>query len=285
MTTRIPQLAKDLTGIATVMPMSQAMQWYSHVLRNSRSVIRSKHWYCADNAMTGVVTFNYLGNSLSFDLDGTPAQTFSWLREFFVRDNYFGAFDMSRLPLRTFVDLGCNVGRVSEIVRAISNRECKVVAVDADDHRRNPIRRKIAEDAGITFIQALITSGAGRTNFDEAGYRKFVQKYGETFDSSGRRITGREIVAALGNMAIDFMKIDIEGAEFDILLNDNDWLRRVDNIAMEVHPPLGNPAAIIAELARLGFDVSWKGNHPGPVKPEEADFVHGSRHKLLKRNS
>ena len=173
-------------------------------------------------------------------------------------------------------------GRVSQIVKSINGgkREIKIVAVDADSYADNSVRASIAKDGGIHFIEALVVSGSS-SNFDQAGYRAFTAKYGDTFNSNKTHITCEELVALFGDRRINFVKIDIEGAEFDIILNNNHWLHRADNLAMEVHSEFGNPSAIVDALRQLGFAVDWKGNHRKDVPVENADFIYGSRNGLL----
>ncbi len=279
----VRRFAADLIDITDVMPLRQSLVWYGNIFRHLPQVVKTRKYYPADNDMTGMVNFRYCGTDLAFDLTGTPNQSFSWLREFFVRDNYFREFDMQRMiPFKNFVDLGCNVGRVSQIVKAICGGKTKVLAVDADDYTDNRFRRQIASETDIQFVQALVVSGSANENFDRAAYQRTVKKYGDTFNDNGRSITGNEILSFFEGENVDFMKLDIEGAEFDILFTNAEWLSKVDNLAMEVHPELGNPATIIEELRKLGYAVSWRANYEENVRQEASDFIYGSRNGMLK---
>mgnify|MGYP003978902101 FL=1 len=55
---------------------------------------------------------------------------------------------------------------------------------------------------------------------------------------------------------IDFLKIDIEGSEFDLLNRDTAWLSTVKKIAMEVHPEFGKVENLKTKLESEGFFVS-----------------------------
>lgn len=57
--------------------------------------------------------------------------------------------------------------------------------------------------------------------------------------------------------SIDFLKIDIEGSEFGLFNQEDDltWLNQVHRIAMEVHPPFGDPNAIANLLTNHGFET------------------------------
>jgi FkbM family methyltransferase len=53
----------------------------------------------------------------------------------------------------------------------------------------------------------------------------------------------------------DYVKLDIEGAERELLNEATDWSTRVRCISVECHPPYG-VAACQADLERLGFDTA-----------------------------
>ena len=55
-----------------------------------------------------------------------------------------------------------------------------------------------------------------------------------------------------GTGEVDYVKMDIEGAEVDVLRDGWEWAKRVRAIKVEVHPPY-TVAACEAELAHLGF--------------------------------
>ncbi len=278
----LKRVAEDMVGIYKVMPPNQAIRWYANVALAAPSVLKSKKYYDADNAMHGPVKFRWLDMEFTFDLSDAQPQTFSWLREFFVRDNYFKAFRMNDARVATFVDLGCNIGRVAQIIRMVAGEGVNILAIDADNYSDNLHRRRIAqENPEIKFIQALVRSRSRASGFNEKLYGEITQRYGKAFNSNNRSITGHEVVAFFGGKKIDFLKLDIEGAEFDVLLNENEWLRLVDNITMEVHPQMGDPGVIVQELSNLGFAVDWKGNHVDEVEVGAADFIYASRRGLL----
>jgi hypothetical protein len=54
---------------------------------------------------------------------------------------------------------------------------------------------------------------------------------------------------------VDFLKVDIEGFEFDLFSGDIGWVRNVEKIAMEVHPDYGDVSALKSTLEKAGFRV------------------------------
>jgi FkbM family methyltransferase len=58
----------------------------------------------------------------------------------------------------------------------------------------------------------------------------------------------------VGDRFVDVLKVDIEGAEYELLENYADLLPRVGRILMEIHGQSGGPARdLCAELAAAGF--------------------------------
>ncbi|QCG87273.1 FkbM family methyltransferase [Azospirillum sp. TSH100] len=264
----LSQAFRDLTGILRAMPAGQALRWYGHVLLNAPTVMRQRKFYPADNAMSGPVEFLYRGHRVAIDVPPPApgnAPYFAWLREFYVRDCYLGPFLEKGFRYDRCLDIGCNQGEVARVLSILGGRRNHVVAVDCDDFSQMAMRRQIAGEHPIEFRRAYI--GPLPTGWTADG-AEVVE-----MDALLQRFDGGRA---------DFMKLDVEGAEFGILMVRNDWLQRVDNIAMEVHRDAGNPATIIDELRRHGFAVCWKGGH-GPKPPEDAEFIYASRNGLLRQ--
>jgi FkbM family methyltransferase len=70
--------------------------------------------------------------------------------------------------------------------------------------------------------------------------------------------TLEEFLRARGVDRVDFLKLDCEGAEFDILLNAADaFLAKVAKVSMEVHPGESrDPTALRTFLEEKGFRVA-----------------------------
>jgi hypothetical protein len=76
-------------------------------------------------------------------------------------------------------------------------------------------------------------------------------------------ITLEEIIEICGQ--IDLLKVDIEGAEFDIFKNvSNKSLRQIRAIVGEIHLEHGDINSITQTLENVGFEVSYF--HPPLVK-------------------
>ena len=74
-------------------------------------------------------------------------------------------------------------------------------------------------------------------------------------------ISPSELLDKVGEKRVGYVKMDVEGAEEELLLNaDVSWLGRVDAISVELHR--GAPTeAIAAVLRRAGFSVTRSSRH------------------------
>jgi len=67
-----------------------------------------------------------------------------------------------------------------------------------------------------------------------------------------------DLIKKLGYDSIDLLKMDIEGAELDVILNNSSWLDRVKRIVMELHPQIygySGVSKIVQKLKERGFEV------------------------------
>jgi FkbM family methyltransferase len=76
-----------------------------------------------------------------------------------------------------------------------------------------------------------------------------------------------DLMSAYGLPRIDLLKMDIEGGEFAVLAAGEDlgWLRKVRQIALEVHTAAGNVPAMIQRLLDHGFIVDLRDNDGNQV--------------------
>jgi hypothetical protein len=90
-------------------------------------------------------------------------------------------------------------------------------------------------------------------------------------------ITVKEILDRFNLEKVDFLKMDIEGAEYAIFRDSQEWLKRVDNFAMEVHYRLGDPGEIVHHLENAGFRVAWTDDNGDPVDTRSAAYIYASK--------
>lgn len=169
----------------------------------------------------------------------------------------------------TFVDLGGNVGMASLYFFA-HNRARRGVVVEANPRLIPQIGRRLAGVGGdATVVNAAVT---GRN--DPAGVPFHVGQNHRlsavaSYDGDGTvRVPTLELGSLLDRHGIDradLLKMDIEGAEFDVLRASAGALRRFDRMFVEVH---GGPdlwEEFRTGLRACGFSVEDRGSSPQSV--------------------
>ena len=247
----LKRLADDVVETWYSMPKSQALRWYGAVLRHVPTIAREQKFYSADREMHGVVQFKLLGRTLRVDVDAinsTAGNGYAFLREFFVRKIYFREFN--ELNFTTCLDLGSNTGVVASLLKQLAGPDGRVFGIDPHVYPENAFRVKLENVPGLTIHQGVLCGESLR--HDSAALHAMCDPY--DFDPK-QAITVSELMATYGIEHVNFLKMDIEGAEFSIFRDSVDWLQNIDNLAMEVHRDAGNPVEIIERLRHEGFEV------------------------------
>lgn len=173
--------------------------------------------------------------------------------------------------VRTFVDLGCNVGHfVAFLADATGRRDLRGIVVDADPDMISETRWTIETNGldGVDAVHGLVAApGAPIEERDFFLHPCKIKSSTYAVDEPGQpkkgdwkktRVSTFDLDAAwrakMGDdVRCDLLKIDIEGSEADFITADNPFLARVDTIVLEIHKWVVAPAVIDARLRALGF--------------------------------
>jgi len=278
MAQQLRRFADDVIQTWHTMPKSQALRWYGAVLQNAPTVLRERKFYSADHAMRGVLRFHLLGRDLDVDvnaLNTTTGNGYAFLRELFVRRIYFREFN--QLNFDTCLDLGCNAGVVASILKQLGGARSRVVGIDPFTYPDNAFRSKLDTVPGLTLHQGILCGESLR--HDSAALHAMCDPY--HFDAN-LAITVEELMKTYDIQHVDFLKMDIEGAEFAIFRDSVQWLDEVDNFAMEVHNTVGDPTEIIQRLQQKGFRVKWLDDAGYPAAQRNAGYIYASKIGSLK---
>jgi FkbM family methyltransferase len=266
---QLRRFADDAILTWRTMPKSQALRWYGAVLRHAPTILRERKFYSADHEMNGILRFHLLGRD--FTIDNTrPRNSYPFLREFFVRQIYFREF--KQLNFDTCLDLGCNTGEVSSYLMHLAGPHGRVVGIDPLTYPGNVVRSRLVDIPSIKIHQGVLCGESIR--HDSAALHAMCDPY--DFDTN-LAITVEELMKTYGLHHVDFLKMDIEGAEFSIFRDSVSWLDGVDNLAMEVHNRVGNPNEIIDRLQQKGFRVKWLDDAGYRVEPRHAGYIYASK--------
>jgi FkbM family methyltransferase len=161
------------------------------------------------------------------------------------------------------VDVGANIGDFA----VMAARQCpagRVIAVEPLHSAGKMIERQALLNGlhNITWVHAALSDRNGKSSANSPGsLYDTVEGAAEEVDS----YTLSQLVSNLRLDRIDLLKLDCEGAEWDILPSADDVLPRVVQIAMEFHCARGWTAEKLANWLRTrGFVVkhtegTWTG--------------------------
>ena len=239
------------------------IRYISKLIQNAPTVLTKRTLAPADNAMNGDIIFGVNGNDIQIPLsaisrllknnDETP--TFGSLREMYAQNVYLRAF-RSSTRISTVVDLGANRGLFSILT---------ILAYGAD----------IA--VGIEpmeYYTPVLNTLCRANNIDPCRLPREEALVGS---KNGQGcVTILDIMGKYRLREIDFLKCDIEGAEFDVFLNENSFLQSVRNISMELHAERGDCQGIISLLKDIGFKVRVTDQFGAVVNGTRPNYLYAS---------
>ena len=183
-------------------------------------------------------TFRIFGKKIT--LKG--CEFFGFGSEIYIEKKYFPSSDFKITPNMTIIDLGANVG-VFTVLAAILGR--RVIAVEIIQDFVEEIKKNVAMNNCANKV--IVMCGA-------IGYNT-----GHTIKeitTNVNKLEMQDIIKKYDINIVDFLKIDIEGSEFDVIKKDSNWLSRVKLIAIEIHSQYGDAYNLKTILEKKGFEVN-----------------------------
>jgi FkbM family methyltransferase len=146
-------------------------------------------------------------------------------------------FDLSANP-QWIVDLGANIG-LSAIYLANRFPSARILAIEVERENYELLVRNAQPYPQITPIHKAVwhTGGAVRITNPEAQPWSFRVEQTTSDDPDGiEAISINDLLADFGISTIDLVKMDIEGAELEVLsTGTSPWLERTRVLAVELH--------------------------------------------------
>ncbi len=144
-------------------------------------------------------------------------------------------------PECAILDLGANVGYTPRHFARLYP-QARIVAVEMDGGNCLMASRNL-ERVGerCVLVNAAVWSSDGEVRYagpNEESYR--VLDRGEAGGSAVRSVPSRTVQTILdgnGMDIVDYLKMDVEGAESEILRGNIEWTRRVMSMKIEIHRP------------------------------------------------
>lgn len=164
--------------------------------------------------------------------------------------------------VHTVVDLGANIGLTGLYFDSLFP-DANFICVEPNPYNLPVLRKNVTSFSGrVHVVEGAISDHSGHQLFD-AGGRAWESKLGNnSYDNNNDnfdRLTVRlysmpEIIDGFGLSEISLLKIDVEGAEVDLLRNGAEWLEIVNTIIIELH---GNYSVehLRADVKKFGLEV------------------------------
>ncbi|MEA2383415.1 MAG: hypothetical protein QOH72_3386 [Solirubrobacteraceae bacterium] len=175
-------------------------------------------------------------------------------------------------PAPYVLDVGCNYGLACIALKA-EHPDAEIVAFEADPQIAAVAEANIAAARlrGVTLVRAAAWTTEGTMRFAAEG-----SDAGRLGDDGGLDVPTVRLRDWL-HRDVDLLKMDIEGAEVDVLLDCADRLDRVGRLVCEYHSFAGRPqrlGQLLAALESAGHRVIVTGDmapeHPLVAAPADA---------------
>lgn len=174
--------------------------------------------------------------------------------------------------VRVIWDLGAHIGSTTAHLAA-RYPTASVVAVELDPQNAALARRNAAEwDGRVAVLEGAVWHEDGRIGFSSAEAGDEVSGQVTTDGAAGAQATAYSLQTLLDEHTpagrVDYVKMDVEGAERELLRRNTGWAGSVRSIKVEVHEPY-TVDECLADLAALGFDARIADlSADGPGMPE-----------------
>lgn len=187
-----------------------------------------------------------------------------------IKQQVYGGIPERLHRCRSIVDLGANIGLTS-LYLAARFPEAEILALEPNPHTYSVLTTNLQElvsSGRCRTVQAAVWSANRALVGDSSGgadhFSAFATREAPAEAASEATITGLtmpQVIAESGFSFVDLVKVDIEGAEVELLKGDQSWLARVGAVAIEFHGNSRVVSGFDRVMAEHGFTVWDDGSH------------------------
>jgi FkbM family methyltransferase len=167
------------------------------------------------------------------------------------------------------VDAGANVGLAS-VFFASRYPNATIVAIEPDDDNFELLLANTAECTNVRPMKAALWHTHEQVELRDPGIGDWgLQVHPSAEAANGiATVTMDDLVAEYGR--VNLLKMDIEGAEREVLNASSSWLGSVGAIAVELHETETNDVlSLFGELTREFLDVGMRNSVTVVIRPDE----------------
>jgi FkbM family methyltransferase len=177
-----------------------------------------------------------------------------------------------------FVDIGANVGSVSLFVDNFNkDREDKirVFAIEPEPHNLSLLQKNIESNPveNVTVIKKAIWHQNKEVLITNRGGNSSIFEIEGVEQTKIQAITLEKLFKENNIKHVDVMKIDIEGAEFDLIINAPEkTLAKIKYLTLEFDKSFDGKFGIMVEKLAKQFGLEILGS------PERGGYIYGNRY-------
>jgi FkbM family methyltransferase len=179
--------------------------------------------------------------------------------------------DIDLRGVRTIWDLGSNVGfTIAHFAHLCPSARIVGVELDPDNAAMARANTQAWADR-CAIVQAGVWVHDGTLRYHRQAGAEYAFRVSQPGDpdaadanASARAVSLNTLLARERSGYVDFVKMDIEGAERQVLRENTEWAAKVKAIIVELHGPY-SITDCIADLEALGFKTSVDSRHPACV--------------------
>jgi FkbM family methyltransferase len=137
-------------------------------------------------------------------------------------------------PPQVIVDAGANIGLTS-LFFVSRYPEARIVAIEPDDENFELLLANTGQYRNVRALKAALWHEHGNVELHDPGIGKWGLKAspGQSGTADVRTVTMDDLIGEYGR--VDLLKMDIEGAERDVLKHSLSWFDSVGALALEIH--------------------------------------------------
>ena len=181
-----------------------------------------------------VLKYSAEGQQSSFQLKGNTVfykngmELLHSLREIYIGEIYKMKFDS---PTPYILDCGSNIG-LSILYLKENHPGAIIIAFEPDDNNFLLLEKNTKQLSNVTLLKSAVWKENGTIQFDSTGTlgSKIVNETGIQ-SKLINAVRLRDYIT----VPVDFLKLDIEGAEYEVLKDCGDKLHFVNNLFIEYH--------------------------------------------------
>lgn len=183
-------------------------------------------------------------------------------------DTFYRKYHIPTIPLKEnsiIMDLGSNAGYTMAHFAYLYPKS-KIYGVEMDFENFLLAQRNIGSLKGqCKIVHAAVWSEDGQINYvgdDAWGFHVNDSKSDNMKSAPAKTLD--TIFAEFNIKQVDYLKVDIEGAEKTILENPGAWIHQIKHLKIEVHPP-ATIGWCFDILKQFGFECSKDDKHPSAI--------------------